>query len=151
MEGRPVFAIRKAGELTELSAPDPVKGKITVTARLDAETMTLSIDGKEVARCPSPGLIKKQPVKGLYLGQDIPDAVGNYTTPNRLNTKLLSHRIDVVVPKVVMRTEWGEKVTPENVWQEYPRPAMSRENWTNLNGLWAVSYTHLTLPTSDLV
>ncbi len=145
VEGRPVFAIRKAGELTELSAPDPVKGKITVTARLDAETMTLSIDGKEVARCPSPGLIEKQPVKGLYLGQDIPDAVGNYTTPNRLNTKLLSHRIDVVVPKVVMRTEWGEKVTPENVWQEYPRPAMSRENWTNLNGLWDYAVT----PKSD--
>jgi hypothetical protein len=33
-------------------------------------------------------------------------------------------------------TEWGKQVTPENVWQEYPRPAMKRSNWTNLNGLW---------------
>ncbi len=35
-----------------------------------------------------------------------------------------------------MLTEWGEKVTPENVWREYPRPQLVRENWLNLNGLW---------------
>jgi len=35
-----------------------------------------------------------------------------------------------------MLTEWGEKVTPENAWREYPRPQMRRTNWTNLNGLW---------------
>ncbi|MFW5761719.1 MAG: glycoside hydrolase family 2 protein [Cyclobacteriaceae bacterium] len=33
-------------------------------------------------------------------------------------------------------TEWGTKVTPENAWQEYPRPMMVRQNWQNLNGLW---------------
>ena len=33
-------------------------------------------------------------------------------------------------------TEWGKKVTPQNVWQEYPRPMMVRDNWQNLNGLW---------------
>ena len=33
-------------------------------------------------------------------------------------------------------TEWGEKVTPENAWREYPRPQMVRGNWTCLNGLW---------------
>lgn len=31
---------------------------------------------------------------------------------------------------------WAEKVNPENVLQEYPRPQMIRENWQNLNGLW---------------
>ena len=35
-----------------------------------------------------------------------------------------------------MKTPWGEKVTPENAWREYPRPQMVRDNWTNLNGLW---------------
>ena len=39
---------------------------------------------------------------------------------------------------------------------EYPRPAMRRDSYENLNGLWkyaitqtaeSVSYTHLTLPT----
>ncbi|QGY47567.1 glycoside hydrolase family 2 [Maribellus comscasis] len=33
-------------------------------------------------------------------------------------------------------TKWAQEVTPENVWQEYPRPQLTRENWINLNGLW---------------
>ena len=35
-----------------------------------------------------------------------------------------------------IRTEWAEKVTPENVLPEYPRPQMVRPEWQNLNGLW---------------
>lgn len=35
-----------------------------------------------------------------------------------------------------MLTRWGKQVTPDNAWTEYPRPAFSRENWSNLNGLW---------------
>lgn len=33
-------------------------------------------------------------------------------------------------------TLWGEKVSPENAWNEYPRPQLKREEWKNLNGLW---------------
>ena len=36
----------------------------------------------------------------------------------------------------LLTTEWGEKVTPENAWREYPRPQMVRADWTNLNGFW---------------
>ena len=35
-----------------------------------------------------------------------------------------------------LTTDWTSKVTPENVWQEYPRPQLVREKWMNLNGLW---------------
>lgn len=42
-----------------------------------------------------------------------------------------------------LKTRWAAEVTPENVWQEYPRPQMLRYerdlnilNWQNLNGLW---------------
>lgn len=42
---------------------------------------------------------------------------------------------------VRLMTEWGEKVTPENVWTEYPRPAMVRDEWMNLNGLWDYAIT----------
>lgn len=38
-------------------------------------------------------------------------------------------------------SEWAEKVTPENAWQEYPRPQMVREQWQNLNGLWEYAVT----------
>jgi len=40
-----------------------------------------------------------------------------------------------------MLTTWGEKVTPDNAWREYPRPQMVRDNWTNLNGLWQFAVT----------
>ena len=33
-------------------------------------------------------------------------------------------------------TKWAKEVTPANAWDEYPRPLLQRENWTNLNGLW---------------
>lgn len=40
-----------------------------------------------------------------------------------------------------IKTTWGEQVTPTNAWQEYPRPAMVREQWVNLNGLWEYAIT----------
>lgn len=43
-------------------------------------------------------------------------------------------------------TEWGEKVTPENVWQEYPRPQLERDSWMNLNGLWDYALLKKTSP-----
>ena len=43
-----------------------------------------------------------------------------------------------------MMTPWGEKVTPENAWREYPRPQMVRSNWTNLNGEWDYAVTSVT-------
>ncbi|WP_460167455.1 family 43 glycosylhydrolase [Thermostilla marina] len=38
-------------------------------------------------------------------------------------------------------TPWGEKVTPENAWREYPRPQLVRTDWTNLNGIWQYAIT----------
>ncbi|MDZ8117573.1 glycoside hydrolase family 2 protein [Pontiella agarivorans] len=35
-----------------------------------------------------------------------------------------------------MLTVWGKKVDASNVWNEYPRPQLERENWVNLNGMW---------------
>lgn len=35
-----------------------------------------------------------------------------------------------------LMTQWAKDVSPENVWPEYPRPQMVRDNWVNLNGLW---------------
>ena len=35
-----------------------------------------------------------------------------------------------------IKTTWAEKIDVNNVWPEYPRPIMTREQWKNLNGLW---------------
>ncbi len=35
-----------------------------------------------------------------------------------------------------LMTRWGQDVTPENAWKEYPRPQLKRSTWQNLNGLW---------------
>ena len=43
-----------------------------------------------------------------------------------------------------LMTTWGEKITPENAWREYPRPQMARANWTNLNGEWDYAVTCVT-------
>ena len=47
-------------------------------------------------------------------------------------------------PAPGMKTPWGEKVSPENAWHEYPRPQMVRANWTNLNGEWDYAVTSVT-------
>lgn len=47
---------------------------------------------------------------------------------------------------VNLRTTWGEKVTPDNAWREYPRPQFVRQRWANLNGLWDYAITPRTAP-----
>lgn len=42
-----------------------------------------------------------------------------------------------------LTTTWGDRVTPENAWTEYPRPRMKREKWTNLNGNWDYAVTSI--------
>ncbi len=35
-----------------------------------------------------------------------------------------------------IKTEWANKIDPNKVLPEYPRPLMERQDWQNLNGLW---------------
>lgn len=35
-----------------------------------------------------------------------------------------------------IRTPWAEKINPNQILPEYPRPIMERKDWKNLNGLW---------------
>jgi hypothetical protein len=43
--------------------------------------------------------------------------------------------------KSELLTQWGAGVTPENAWREYPRPALARQQWLNLNGHWDYAIT----------
>ena len=40
-----------------------------------------------------------------------------------------------------IKTQWAEKVSPDNALPEYPRPMMVRPDWKNLNGLWQYAIT----------
>ncbi len=40
-----------------------------------------------------------------------------------------------------LTTVWGQDVTPDNAWTEYPRPQMRRDQWVNLNGMWDYTIT----------
>ena len=139
--GKPAFSIRDAGKLTELFSDERVTGKAEVTAKLTEETMSILVNGKEVASRKSAGLLTGQPAIGKYIGIDFKDPVGSYKSPNKFNGKILTAKVAVVIPRVKMRTEWGESVTAENAWRDYPRPQLRRNNWTNLNGLWDYAVT----------
>ena len=49
-----------------------------------------------------------------------------------------------------IKTVWAEQVTPENVWQSYPRPQLQRAEWINLNGLWKYAVTDQNTPRKNV-
>ncbi|MEC5127561.1 sulfatase-like hydrolase/transferase [Verrucomicrobiales bacterium BCK34] len=135
-EGRPSFAWRNKSKLTVVAPENPVKGKVALRVRVSEKEITMSVNGKPVASGKIDGFLAEQPGLGLFLAGDGVHAVGDYKVPNRFNGKLLDYKVEVIVPRVAMRTPWAEKVTPENVWDAYPRPQLRRDKWTNLNGMW---------------
>lgn len=48
-----------------------------------------------------------------------------------------------------LTTTWGDKITPDNAWREYPRPQFVREQWENLNGLWDYAIARRTAPAPE--
>ena len=61
------------------------------------------------------------------------DSVPELPEPKRSTKPFISELI----------TKWGEAVTPENAWTEYPRPQLKRDDWTNLNGMWDFAVTSI--------
>ena len=43
-------------------------------------------------------------------------------------------------------TVWGEKLDPEHVLEEYPRPQLKRDNYAILNGYWNYAFTAAETP-----
>ena len=75
----------------------------------------------------------KQTAGGQFIDVHLVDAdnVPKLAEPKRSTKPFISELI----------TKWGEDVTPENAWTEYPRPRLKRDDWTNLNGHWDYAIT----------
>ncbi len=43
-------------------------------------------------------------------------------------------------------TPWADEISPDKVWDAYPRPLVEREAWKNLNGLWDYSISSRLAP-----
>lgn len=80
------------------------------------------------------------------LGYHGGDPVGDYPRLNRFNGRVVSHQVvaEGADDGVTMRTRWGEELESNAAkipWTEYPRPAMVRDRWLNLNGPWDYAVT----------
>lgn len=53
-----------------------------------------------------------------------------------LATPMAELRAEWAPAESSMMTRWSADVSPDQVWEEYPRPQLVREQWQNLNGLW---------------
>ncbi len=65
-------------------------------------------------------------------------------TKIHMNMTLAAMMLASLVQAASMTTPWGDKVTAENAWREYPRPQMVRSGWTCLNGQWDYAVTSVT-------
>lgn len=93
VDGRPTFSLRTDGELTEIQGEDAVAGRVTVTAKLDAERMSLLVDGRNVASQASPGLLARQPIAAFSVGEDAGDPVGKYQGSDQFNGEIVRHQV----------------------------------------------------------
>jgi len=50
---------------------------------------------------------------------------------------------------VALSTPWANDVDPQMPLNDYPRPTMRRDTWTNLNGLWSYAVTPINAGTPD--
>jgi hypothetical protein len=83
-EGRPTFMVRSSGQLTSISGPKRIIGgwHHIVGVLTDDKELRLFVDGKQVAKGVSTGLVTKDPAQGLDIGADLGGSVGEYESPN---------------------------------------------------------------------
>lgn len=82
-DGKPIFAIRRAGKLYQAAAADALPaGAVTLEATFaPGGAITLLVNGKQAATATAPGLFATQPIDALSVGIDDHDPVGPYTAP----------------------------------------------------------------------
>jgi arylsulfatase len=94
--GKLTFLTRVDGKTTSISSPETVSGGHTAIAQLAKDgTLTLKLDGKQVAEGKSPSLLPAMPQDGLDVGSDSRGPVGNYTAANTFAGTVKSVEIEL--------------------------------------------------------
>lgn len=111
--GIPAFDLRVDGKVTRVAGKKPANGETRLEANLDEEALTLSLNGEEIGRVPSPGLIPVQPQDPLSIGLDLLSAAGDYDSPNPFNGMVLNTRVEAggeppAISEVMSRKEIEE-------------------------------------------
>lgn len=94
VQGKPALDVRVNEQVTRIIGETNAPKEFDFEAKLTADAMTLTINGKAVASGPSPGLIPVQPQDGLSIGYDDRTAAGQYDAPNTLRGKVRDVKVN---------------------------------------------------------
>ncbi|MCH5375061.1 MAG: arylsulfatase [Planctomycetes bacterium] len=92
--GKLAFDVRVDGKVTRIIGDSKMPDAFRFQADLNDKEMFLSVDGREVARGPSPGLIPVQPKDPQCIGRDDLTAAGDYEPPNPLQGKVTNLHVE---------------------------------------------------------
>ena len=93
IQGQPAFDVRINRKATRLLLREKPTGKVSLTATLGKDEVTLAFNNSKPAQQPSHGLIPVQPMDALSIGHDSDTAAGNYNSPNPFNQKIVGTKV----------------------------------------------------------
>ena len=100
-QGKLAFSVREGGELTTITSKEALgNGKFQVTAALQQDgTLTLAVNGRQVAAGKASGSIAQQPKAGLFVGKSGRAAVADFDNPGTFSGKVTNARVKIVAAK----------------------------------------------------
>ena len=94
------FATRVNNALTAArdTMPFPLHRRVKITAELRRDlNLVLTVDGREAAKSPSPGLLQRHPFEGLSVGHDQrPALVASYPAENHFQGEIHSAQVRLI-------------------------------------------------------
>ena len=95
-DGKLVFALRRGNQLFKAATMQTVTGAHNAIAKLAADgTMTISLDGANVATAKAPGSLNVMPTDGLNIGNDEGGLVADYGADSKFSGTIESVVIEV--------------------------------------------------------
>ncbi len=146
VEGKAAFDVRVRGKVTRVIARKTVKGRVTLKATLDRETISLAVNDHPAITDASPGLIPVQPKDELSVGLDRRSQAGDYRPPNPFQGTIVNSRIDAggeppAVATVMSRDEieagiesHDHAVFVKEGWIRDPHVVRAPDGWYYLTG-----------------